>query len=65
MKRQTLDGTEHEFTIAEEADRTSLLNCGAPLSHVNDMVMCDRQQALAIASGKLYYDYDQQRWMNV
>ena len=64
MKHQTRDGTWHEFTSDEEHQRQLLIDLGAPLSEVNDYIMCDRQLAHAIANGTLYYDYTEQRWMN-
>ena len=64
MKRQTKDGSWHEFSSDEEAQRALLIDCGAPLDEVNDYIMCDRTQATDIAQGGLYYDYYRQCWVN-
>ena len=63
MERQTKDGTWHEFDSDEEHQRQLLIDLGAPLSEVNDYIMCDRELAHAIANGLTYYDYDAQCWV--
>ena len=58
MKRQTKDGSWHEFSSDEEAQRALLIDCGAPLDEVNDYIMCDRTQAAAIAQRARGKGYD-------
>jgi hypothetical protein len=65
MKRQTRDGSWHEFSSDEEALRRRLIDGGAPLNEVNDYVLCERKLAEAKAHAEPYYDYDRQAWVNV
>jgi len=64
MKRQTHDGTWHDFDAQAEQNRAELIALGAPMQDVNDMVACDLQRDAAIANGQPYYDYDRQCWVN-
>ena len=64
MKRQTHDGTWHDFNARAEQNRAELIALGAPLADVNDMVACDLQREAAIANEQLYYDYNRQCWVN-
>lgn len=64
MKRQTKDGTWHDFGFNAEMLRQELMQAGVPENDVNDYVACDLQRQAQIAAGGLYYDYERQVWVN-